>query len=421
MLDKIINMRRAIDSPFSPGSDTVPQVWAGRVSQLADWRDVLRPRRLLGVHERGRTILGEAGTGKSALVRRICQDAQSRGDWVTPQLRMASGADPLKRLAAALLGLAESVSLAAAREDRIAATLRRVESVAVAGASLSLRQGEAPEPHVALTELLVEVGREALRRGETMVVIHIDEVQNIGDENALSQLLIALGDALSHEEQVEAPGRMLINRALPIVVYLSGLPEFADLAGARTGATFARRFQVVNLSSISDGDLEAALQPFVSEGWPVPNQDGGLDRVFMTPQAQGAIVELACGEPFLFQLAGQGAWFAGASDLITVDDVYAGWAEVAHEAEAHVLRILDRLPAREREFLEAMGEVEPERRTLKEIAAAAGFKSSSAAGPSAQRLDIVRGLISRGPAYGFRRRAVEAYLTSDWPRPGAPS
>ena len=251
-----------------------------------------------------------------------------------------------------------------------------------------------------------------------MVVLHIDEVQNIGDEAALSQLLIALGDALSHEEQVEAPGGMVVNRALPIAVYLSGLPEFADLAGARTGATFARRFQVINLSPISDEDFEAALQPFVLEGWPVPNQDGGVDRVFMTPQAQGAIVELARGEPFLFQLAGQGAWFAGASDLVTVDDVYAGWAEVAHEAEAHVLRILGRLPAREREFLEAMGGVEPERRTLKEIAAAAGFKAASAAGPSAQRLDIVRGLINRGSMYSFRHRAVEAYLTSDWPRPG---
>ena len=70
---------------------------------VADWRDVVRPRRLAGHAERGRTILGEAGLGKSSLVRRIAEDAASRGDWVTPQLRIPSGADPLKRLAAALL------------------------------------------------------------------------------------------------------------------------------------------------------------------------------------------------------------------------------------------------------------------------------------------------------------------------------
>ena len=55
-------MRRPLDSPFSPGSDTVPRVWAGRAAQLSDWRDVLRPRRLGGIAERGRT-LRKAGTG----------------------------------------------------------------------------------------------------------------------------------------------------------------------------------------------------------------------------------------------------------------------------------------------------------------------------------------------------------------------
>ena len=29
-------MRTPLDSPFSPGSDTVPRVWAGRTSQLGD-------------------------------------------------------------------------------------------------------------------------------------------------------------------------------------------------------------------------------------------------------------------------------------------------------------------------------------------------------------------------------------------------
>ena len=57
-------MRTPLDSPFSPGSDTVPLVWAGRIEHLSDWRDALRPRRTAGIHERGRTILGEASSGK---------------------------------------------------------------------------------------------------------------------------------------------------------------------------------------------------------------------------------------------------------------------------------------------------------------------------------------------------------------------
>ena len=104
-------MRSPLDSPFSPGSDTVPEVWAGRTSQLSDWRDVLRPHRAADLHERSRTILGEAGSGKSSLVRRIAREASQSGDWTTPQLRIPSGTDPLKRVASALLDLSSGAEI----------------------------------------------------------------------------------------------------------------------------------------------------------------------------------------------------------------------------------------------------------------------------------------------------------------------
>ncbi|WP_092532599.1 AAA family ATPase [Actinomyces ruminicola] len=407
-------MRTPLDSPFSPGSDTVPEVWAGRAAQLSDWRDVLRPRRLAGIHERGRTILGEAGSGKSSLVRRIARDAADAGDWVTPQLRIPSGTDPIKRVAAALLDLASAAGLAAAREQRISELLRRVETVAVSGVSLSMRAQEGPEPYTVLTDLLIEIGRAAIQRRDVMVLIHIDEVQNITDEGARSQLLTALGDALAHDEAIDIPGGVQVARGLPVAVYLTGLPEFADMAGARTGATFARRFRTITLDAIDDAALMAALQPFVTEGWPSAAGDG-IDRVFMEPAAQRAIVERSCGEPFLFQLAGERAWYAGTDNLITAAQVETGWRDAAPEAEAHVQRILDRLPARERQFLEAMAGLEPEERSLTNIARAMGYAKVTDAGPTAQRLDLVRRIIRRARPYGFRHRAIEAYLTSDWP------
>lgn len=408
-------MRSPLDSPFSPGSDTVPEVWAGRTSHLSDWRDVLRPRRAAGLHERGRTILGEAGSGKSSLVRRIAREASQSGDWATPQLRIPSGTDPLKRVASALLDLSAAAGLAAAREQRIGDLLRRVETVAASGVSLSVRAQDGPEPYIALTDLLIEIGRAAIRRGDVVVVIHIDEVQNIGDENARSQLLIALGDALTHEETVDVPGGLQIERGLPIAVYLTGLPEFADMTGARKGATFARRFRTTTLGAIDDDALMSALQPFVTEGWPIADDAGGVGRVFMEPAAQRAVVELAHGEPFLFQLAGERAWYAGTDDLITAEHVRTGWRDAAPEAEAHVQRILDRLPPRERHFLEAMAALPPEERTLTNIARSMGYERTTDAGPTAQRLDLTRGIIRRGRPYDFRHRAVGAYLTSEWP------
>src|SRR5699024_3507468 len=298
-------MRTPLDSPFSPGADTVPQVWAGRTAQLSDWRDVLRPRRLAGLHDRGRTILGEAGLGKSSLVRKIAADASRHGDWVTPQLRIPTGTDPLKRVGTALLDLARQARLPAATEKGIGDLLHRVESVAAAGLSLTLREQPGPEPYTTLTELLIEIGRAAIARGDVVALIHIDEVQNITSEAALSQLLVALGDALAHEETVTAPGGMAISRALPIAVYLTGLPEFADMAGARKGATFARRFQTATLTPLEDDDLSAALQTFLLEGWDVPSDGGGITHVHMEPGAVEVMAELEPEDRTLTRIAAE--------------------------------------------------------------------------------------------------------------------
>jgi len=407
-------MRTAVNNPFTPGSDTVPQIWAGRFEQLKDWEMVVRPRRLSGLAERGRTILGQAGLGKSTLVRRIAVAAEEHGDWVTPQLRIPSGADPLKAVAAATLVLADKAGLSAAREHRLRALLDRVRTVAAQGVSLTLARRDGPEPYTALTDLLVEVGMAAVQR-EHAVLIHIDEVQNITEGDALSQLLVALGDAATYEHTVVAPGGFQLRRALPIAVYLTGLPDFAEMAAARKGATFARRFATTTLTPIDDADLTMALRPFVTGGWEVPDEQGGTSVVRMTPEAADKIVELCCGEPFLFQLAGERAWYAGTSDVITVDDVVEGWALVYHEAVAHVERILERLPARERQFVEAMAAMPAAERTAVNIARTMGLAEAAQVGPTAQRLDTIRGIVDRGRPYRFRHRAVEAYLTSDWP------
>jgi hypothetical protein len=416
-LGKVNNMRSPLTNPFQAGSDVVPDVWAGRVEQLSDWRDILRPRRHAGLYETGRTILGEPGTGKSSLVRRIARDAADSGDWVTPQIRMPVGADPLRLVASALLRLADQAGLRESSRQHVLHLMARVEQVAITGFSVTMRGGEGAEPSTALFDLLVEVGRAAIDR-DVVVMIHIDEVQNIASEAALSQLLIALGDALSHEVEVRAPGGFVVTRFLPIAVYLTGLPDFEDMAGARKGATFARRFRTTTLAALDEGDLLQALQPFVIEGWETTDGEGDVDTVRMTQEATKAIVDLCCGEPFLFQLAGQRAWNAGADASITRDDVVAGWRGAEGEASAHVERILNRLPAGEQAFITAMAELPGDDRRLTTIAERLGLPAVTQAGTVSQRLDTVRGIISRGKRYSFRNRAVEAYLTTDWPRVG---
>lgn len=233
--------------------------------------------------------------------------------------------------------------------------------------------------------------------------------------NALSPLLVALGDALTHEVDVVVPGGARVPRTLPIAVYLTGLPDFVAMIGGRKGATFARRFKTTTLSAVSDEELAEALQSLVLKGWEVADGAGSTSRIRLEPAAAVLIAELSRGEPFLFQLADEQAWYAGDDPTITAEEVRRGWRGARREAAAHVERILERLSGRERQLLQAMGELPPADRTLTRIAGAMGFAKVTDAGPTAQRLDTVRGIIDRGRPYRFRHRAVEAYLTSDWP------
>lgn len=409
-------MRSAVDNPFQPGSDVVPKIWAGRVRELTDWSNVVRPRVSAGQYERGRVILGEPGLGKSSLVTRIAEQAERAGDWTTPQVRIALGTDPIKRLASAVLKLADRAGLPASREKRIAELIRRVQAISIAGYSVATRDAGAdgPEPHVALTDLLEQVGRAAIKQNR-VALIHMDEVQNITSEEALSQVLVALGDTIALKIWVEVPGIGPVERHLPIAVYLTGLPEFDESNDVRRGATFSRRFSKTVLEPLSDDDVRASLHELIDPGWKVLKADGTPDVVRMHPDAADLIVELSRGEPFLFQLAGEKAWNAGTGNVITREDVEWGWEQASAEASAHVERVLDRLPPRERQFLEAMASLDPSQRYQAKIAAAAGFAKPTDAGPASQRLDKVRGIIKRGKPYSFRHRAVEAYLTSNWP------
>lgn len=177
-----------------------------------------------------------------------------------------------------------------------------------------------------------------------------------------------------------------------------------------------RRFGTTYLDPISADDLHLALSVFTTDGWDILTPTGEHALVYMTPEAAGAIVALCHGEPFLFQLADARAWLAGTSRIIDLNDVRAGWELAKPEAEDHLQRILDRLPLRERQFVEAMALLPAADRTLTRIAEEMGLDKASSAGPTSQRLDRARGILQRGSRpYTFRHRALEAYLTSSWP------
>lgn len=404
-------VRTPANCPFSPGADTVPDIWAGRVAELSDWHERLLPRRRVGIDERGRTVLGEAGIGKSALTGRITAAARRDGHVVLPSVRVPQGVSALALLAEAVADTADEHGLAT--EQRVAGWLRRLRQVGAGGVSVTVDPPEQLPLHRAVFHTLVELARLA-GRDDRVVLVRIDEAQN-ADAEALSQLLVALGDALAYTHEATDVAGTTHDVSLPLVVYLTALPEFHDLATAKAGATFGRRFAPMTLGPIDDVELRQALSSFLRDGWEVVGPDGPA-RVVAESAAVDRLLMHVLGDPFLFQLAGQYAWEAGTSQVITQEDVDAGWQDAAAEARRHVSRMLDRVPDRERGVLDAMAALEPDDRSAHNIARALGHDSSTKIGSATRRLEDVRGLIVRGhDRYQFTSRTIGAYLRGSWP------
>ena len=416
-------MRSVVDNPFLPGSDVVPQVWAGRDAELAEADGVLTVRRLAGVHERGRAVLGEFGIGKSVLVNRVAAEAAAGGHWVAPAVRLPLRADPVGLLLSAVREMWEAHDLDARVGRRGTRLARRLEEVSlpVVGGGVRLREPADDGPdHRLLVEALVEVATAA--RGATdaehpdgrLVVVRLDEVQNARDPAALSALLTALGDALQASTTERDVAGLPRERALPLAVYLSGLPDLSRAAAA-AGATFSRRFRVWELDPLTEPELRTALLPFTTDGWPVLTADGPAS-VLLEPGAVDAVVELCLGDPFLFQLAGEAAWNAGTGVVVTEEEVRRGWGGAAREVRRYVAARLEGLSDLQLAYLEAAAGLDDDGRTSAAVARAMGRGSSSALGSTAAALDADRALIRREAGrIRFRSAAVEAYLRGSWP------
>ncbi len=197
-------------------------------------------------------------------------------------------------------------------------------------------------------------------------------------------------------------------------MYLSGLPDFEDLAAA-AGATFSRRFRTMELEALEEGDLREALRPFTTDGWPILGEAGEI-RVVMEVDAVDLLVDLPVGDPFLFQLAGEAAWNAGTGPVITAEEARRGWQTARREVLRYAESRLRGLSDLQLEVLRAAAAQPVQDRTASDVARAIGRRSSAEIASTTRALDVDHRLIRRRAGrIDFRSPAVEAYLAGGWP------
>lgn len=389
-------------------------MWAGRELELSDAHAAAQ-RRLAGVYERGRAVLGEFGIGKSVLVNRIAGEFAADGHWVAEPVRVPKDADPVPLLAEVVRDLAARRDLDQAIGKRAGGLLARIGQITlpVVGGGVTVRaRADDDLVHREVLRLVDHVARLAAEE-RRLVVLRVDEVQN-ASLRGLSRLLTLLGDALEAWIPDRDPTGAPRERLLPLVVYLSGLPDFRDRV-ADAGGTFARRFRTFELEPLGQPELREALLPFLTDGWPVLTDEGHA-VVHMEGAAADHLVEACLGDPFLFQLAGEAAWNSGDGNVITAVEARRGWQLIRREVVRYVEGRLSGLGDVQLAFLRAAAPLPDADRSVAAVASAMGRQGSESVASTAQALDRTHRLIRREAGkVRFRSPAVQAFLAGDWP------
>ena len=332
-MDPILN-------PYAPGAGTQPPELAGR----ADLRDVARTalvRTKIGRSSKSILMVGLRGVGKTVLLERIREEAESNGIYtlqieapenrsfpsvMVPQLRLTllkiSNREAAKELAQrALRGLAGFVKTLKLEYQGIGLTLESVPEPGLA---------DSGDLETDLQDLLEVVGAAA-KADQSCVALFVDELQYVKEDE-----LAALITALHRTSQ----------RGLPVTMVGAGLPQVRGRMGkAKSYAELLFEFPEIGPLSPKDAKLAIAK----------PARDEGVE---IEPIALDAIVAQTQCYPYFLQEWGKHVWDVAESSPITVSnvDVASRQAVAGLDASFFLVRF-DRLTPTEKRYLRAMAQL----------------------------------------------------------------
>jgi hypothetical protein len=385
----------AVRNPFAPGAGSQPPELSGR-SEIIAGADTALQRVLLGRPAQSQMLLGLRGVGKTVLLNKIEQMAESHG-YLTSFIEAPEDRKLVDLLYPKVHQTLRKLSLVEAARSAAHSALRALRGFAGAF-KISVGDFDVsvdPEPGVAdsgnleydVTDLFLKVGAAAKAAGRGWALL-IDEVQYLSSEE-LAALIVAI--------------HRVNQKGLPVLLFGAGLPAIAALSG--DAKSYAERlFVFPQVDALAPTDAANAVrQPIEEEGESI-DQDV-LDQ----------IVSLTKGYPYFLQEWGYQVWNASPASPIARDCIeVAGQAALKRLDEGFFKVRIDRLTPKEKEYVIAMARLGAGPYRSSDIADMLGEKVTTL-GPRRAQI-IAKGMIY-SPAYGdvaFTVPMFDEYLKRHW-------
>jgi len=354
---------------------------AGRDKIISD-AEIALQRVLRGRQDKSQILLGLRGTGKTVLLNKIEQLAESHGHLTSfveaPGDKLLTDMlYPTIHQVLRKLSMIESAKAAAHRAMRALRGFASAFRISVGDVSLSVD----PEAGTAdsgilefdLSDLFVCIG-EAAQTADKAWTLLIDEVQYLS-ERELSALIFAI--------------HRVNQKKLPIMFFGAGLPQIAALAG--DAKSYAER--LFDFPPVGPLDKPTAI---IAIRRPIHDEGEAISI-----EALETIVAQTEGYPYFLQEWGYQAWNIADSSPINVDDVKKASAAALRRLDEGFFRVrFDRLTQAEREYVFAMARLGKGPYRSSDVSYVLG-RSVQALGPRRARI------IDKGMIYSPARGDIE--------------
>lgn len=324
-------------NPFTPMFGTIPNVMVGRDDIVRDMQSVFDNP--FGNPNSATLLVGARGTGKTALLGKISQEAGLAG-WISVDVFASNGMldDILVRLGRATRHILPSGSHRKIKAFEVA----RVGSI-----TLEDSPQEAGNWRSSFEDYAI-----ALEEKDSGILVTIDEADPGSDE---------LTKIVSIFQHYFREGRK-------VALVLAGLPANVDALVNGKNTSFLRRARRRELGSLSDMQTREALKStIVAAGRDIDS--AALDRA----------IEIIQGFPYMLQLLGYEMWIESTGqDCISLEHVNKAATRAMPELEENVYgATLRELTDRDRDFLRCMF-VDGGESRMTDIASRMGVSSSYA-------------------------------------------